>query len=279
MGKLKNAIAQALQPWATAITSDHEFESLVLGWFIMLVLLRKVVLFLSARKKTHLWTELLQRPTVVPVMLHSLVTTVMAIAVILMSEGPPTMEAIPQIIELWRRGVLPFSSAYWLFDLAYYCYPKGDLLIAVHHVAILLCNYPIGDNAAYAALQLLNPRCNLVMCSATGYTLEATTFLLYGRWILANVLVRHHWIYSANNLLLLISCACPVAPPRTQKESRAFLSFLCEPHARTVSVKWAGPDLVSCPLPPTPAGSTYASYTPPTSSSTRLASHARSTRR
>ena len=45
-----------------------------------------------------------------------------------------------------RRVVLPFSTAYWIFDLYYYCYFKQDVLIAIHHIIILLCNYPVSDN-------------------------------------------------------------------------------------------------------------------------------------
>ena len=98
---------------------------------------------------------------------------------------------------------MPFSCAYWLFDLAFYCWPKSDLLIAVHHIAILICNYPVGDNAGAAALAEIHPQCNTVLCSANGYTLEATTFLLYARWLLANTLTRHHWSYYAISALLL----------------------------------------------------------------------------
>ena len=148
--------------------------------------------------------QLLARPTVVPVLLHSFVMTVAAIAVILPA-GQPSSEAIPQTILVWRRAVLPFSMAYWLFDLLFYCYPKQDTLIAVHHLAIMVMNWPIGDNAGAAALAALDPACNVVMCSATGYTLEATTFLLYVRWLLANVLAEHHWAYSATSALLLFS--------------------------------------------------------------------------
>ena len=36
--------------------------------------------------------------------------------------------------------------------------------------------------------------------------LEATTFLLYTRWLLAHALTeKHRWVYTANNLLLLAS--------------------------------------------------------------------------
>jgi len=93
-----------------------------------------------------------------------------------------------------------------LFDLTYYCYPKADWLVAVHHLAVLVCNYPVGDLAGAAALRALNPACDPVWWSANGYVLEATTFLLYTRWLLAHALTeKHRWVYTANNLLLLAS--------------------------------------------------------------------------
>ena len=71
-----------------------------------------------------------------------------------------------------------------------------DMLIAAHHLIILWCNYPVGDNMGLVAAQAQLPGCNLVMMSTNGYVLEATTFLLYIRWFLTHHLQGHHWAYS-----------------------------------------------------------------------------------
>ena len=178
MGAIKSAIIQALSPWAAAIAGDANFELAALSWFIVLVAIRRLTLSLAARApRTKLSEELHSRPTVVPVMLHSLVTTLGAATVFLLSSGNPSDHT--SSVEVWRRVILPFSSAYWLFDLVFYCWPKSDWLIAIHHVAILLCNYPVGDNAGRAAVEALNqPGCNVVLASVNGYLAEATTFLL-----------------------------------------------------------------------------------------------------
>ena len=49
------------------------------------------------------------------------------------------------------------------------------------------------------------PECNLVVMSTNGYIMELTTFLLYVRWFLINMLrdQGNHWLYTLNNSLLL----------------------------------------------------------------------------
>lgn len=203
MGVIKQTILSALSPWTQALTGDVNFELAVAAWFAVLVTIRYLTISVAQRApRSKLRDELTSRPTVVPVMLHSLVTTFGAAAVSILSSGNPSDASTS--VEVWRRYVLPFSSAYWLFDLVFYCWPKSDSLIAIHHVAILLCNYPVGDNAGRAAVEALNaPGCNVVLASVNGYLAEATTFLLYTRWCLAHTLNQQHWVYSANNLLLL----------------------------------------------------------------------------
>ena len=193
MGLIRQIIINAFRPWTAALTGDASYELSILAWFVFFVVLRKCVLTLPT--KSWALREVVRRPTVVPVLMHSLVTTLAAFAVLARWQD--------DTIFVWRRLVMPFSCAYWLFDLAFYCWPKSDLLIAVHHIAILICNYPVGDNAGAAALAEIHPQCNTVLCSANGYTLEATTFLLYARWLLANTLTRHHWSYYAISALLL----------------------------------------------------------------------------
>ena len=82
---------------------------------------------------SHLQRELAGRPTVVPVTVHSLVTTLCAAAVI-WPPGRPTLARQPLGIWFWRRAVLPFSSAYWVFDLYYYCYQVNSPTPPFHHM-------------------------------------------------------------------------------------------------------------------------------------------------
>ena len=207
MGVIKQTILSALSPWTQALTGDVNFELAVAAWFAVLVTIRYLTISVAQRaiSRSKLRDELTSRPTVVPVMLHSLGHHV--------RRGyrlhPLIRIRRQHIRRSLRRYVLPFSSAYWLFDLVFYCWPKGDSLIAIHHVAILLCNYSVGDNAGRAAVEALNaPGCNVVLASVNGYLAEATTFLLYTRWCLAHTLNQQHWVYSANNLLLLGSWVC-----------------------------------------------------------------------
>ena len=156
MGVIRQALVNAFLPWTASLTGDLDFEAFVLFWFVFLVVLRRLVMLLPPT--TYTSKEITKRPTIVVVMLHSLVCSLASFAVIVPA-GTPTDDSIPNTVMIWRRGVLSFSTAYWLFDLIYYCYPREDFLIAVHHIAILVCNYPIGDAAGVAALETLNPQC------------------------------------------------------------------------------------------------------------------------
>ena len=121
-------------PWTAAFRDDANFELLTLGWLVFFVAVRQATISLAARGATRsaLATELLKRPTVVPVTLHSFVVTLSAAAVII-PPGRPDEALQPLAFEWWRRVVLPFSSAYWLFDLFFYCWRANDYLIAVRH--------------------------------------------------------------------------------------------------------------------------------------------------
>ena len=199
------AVGNGVAPWVAALTGDPNYELMVLGWLAAFFLSHNLITR-SLDRKPH-WSplkrELIKRPTVLPVTLHSLVTTV---AAAIMLSPPALVDGLePSGVQLWRRGVLPFSTAYWLFDLYNYCIPKRDMLIAAHHLIIVCCNYPVGDSAGLAVASAQLPSCNFVMMSTNGYVLELTTFLLYIRWYLTFVLQGHHWVYTLNNVVLLAS--------------------------------------------------------------------------
>ena len=204
---------RALRPWPTALSPSEDvmFEILILGWLAGFVALRALVLYWAAHPPegglgwTRLRNGLAKRPTVVTVMFHSLVVASFSFAMLASAAASDGSRPHPTLEWLWRRGVLPFSCAYWLFDLYFYCIPHEDYLIALHHILVLVCNYPVGDLAAAELVGTLNPTCNYLMVSYTGYTFEATTFLLYVRWVLNTVLEEHHTIYFVNNALLLAS--------------------------------------------------------------------------
>ena len=201
----RSLIAVPLSPWIAAFGgADADFEYAVLANLLFLTALRQLVVVLSSYGTSRLSRELAKRPTVVPVLLHSFVTTAFAAAVIF-PPGRPSLDEQPLTIWLWRRWGLPFSMGYWLFDLYFYCWKKSDALIAAHHALIFLANYPIGDDAGLRELERLSGTCNYVMISTNGYVLEATTFLLYTRWALIHTLERHSAVYTANNAALLVS--------------------------------------------------------------------------
>ena len=113
----RSLIAVPLSPWIAAFGgADADFEYAVLANLLFLTALRQLVVVLSSYGKSRLSRELAKRPTVVPVLLHSFVTTAFAAAVIF-PPGRPSLDEQPLTIWLWRRWVLPFSMGYWLFDL------------------------------------------------------------------------------------------------------------------------------------------------------------------
>lgn len=104
MGQIAKAVRHALLPWTAAATGDATFELLVACFFVSLIVLRALVVRCTRSRASTIASELQKRPTVVPVMLHSLVCTVTAAAVLLAPSEP-------RVLHAWRRGLLPFSTA------------------------------------------------------------------------------------------------------------------------------------------------------------------------
>ena len=103
MGQIAKAVRHALLPWTAAATGDATFELLVACFFVSLIVLRALVVRCTRSRASTIASELQKRPTVVPVMLHSLVCTVTAAAVLLAPSEP-------RVLHAWRRGLLPFST-------------------------------------------------------------------------------------------------------------------------------------------------------------------------
>ena len=110
LSALSTSVSTAVAPWVAAVRGDPAFELMVCGWVAALLLSQRLVLLLARRPPlSPLKAEVLKRPTVVPVTVHSLVATISAMAVIL-PPGEPTLELQPWAVHLWRRGVLPLAA-------------------------------------------------------------------------------------------------------------------------------------------------------------------------
>jgi len=105
---------------------------------------------------------------------------------------------------LWQRWVLPFSISYFIADGIWYCIPKRDLLISVHHVVMIMCHYPVGEPAA-ALLCGAGSWKWAAWVSMTGYLAELSNPLLNVRWWLMQTLEKNHWLFGVNNVLVVLS--------------------------------------------------------------------------
>lgn len=139
---------------------------------------------------------LASRPTVVANTIHSLCTAAAATALLMQ---PPSTRAY----WWWQRWMLPFSISYFMGDLAWYCWPRKDLLVALHHAVCILCNFPVGEPLA-ASLCGAGNATWAVNISMAIYCSEWSNIFLNIRWWLSMTLQHDHPVWALTN-------ACVVA--------------------------------------------------------------------
>jgi len=134
------------------------------------------------------------RPTIVCGTLHAMGTAI----------GATVLLAVGNHGDIWQRKILPFSISYFLADIIWYCLPHRDITMSLHHLVMIGCHYPIGEDiGAYVAGAGRAEWC--IWLSMVGYLSEWTTALLNVRWLLAHTLVHHHLSFTVISLCLLMT--------------------------------------------------------------------------
>ena len=100
------------------------------------------MLFYSIMKHVapHAGRPLSARPTIIANTLHSGVTSVCAFYFLVFDSHQDASE-VSHLGRMWQTWVLPFTLSYLIQDFLYYCIPRRDLLISVHHLAMILCHF------------------------------------------------------------------------------------------------------------------------------------------
>ncbi|KAL7521013.1 hypothetical protein ACHAWX_005708 [Stephanocyclus meneghinianus] len=140
------------------------------------------------------------RPTVIAGTVHSLVTAVIAVGILILhyiqlgrgfSQSAWVYEGT-DLIRVWQTVVLPLSLSYFVADCFFYCLPKKDAIIFFHHVVMCFCHYPVGHNRG-AILAGAGDIQWVTWLSIVGYTSEVSTAVMNYRWYLLNTL-EEDWI-------------------------------------------------------------------------------------
>lgn len=73
----------------------------------------------------------------------------------------PLLSPLPSAHGPSRRArgqfAVPLSMAYFLGDILWYCVPKRDWLILLHHITLIYCHYPVGSMAGATLYGLGDP--------------------------------------------------------------------------------------------------------------------------
>ena len=110
------------------------------------------------------------------------------------------------LLGIWRDYGLPLSLTYFVLDSLYYCLPRADGIIFVHHVIMVFCHYPIA-HAAGASLAGAGDADFATWLSVVGYTSEVSTALMNYRWYLINTL-EEDWVgFGITNILTVVGWA------------------------------------------------------------------------
>ena len=191
---LKAASAGLADAWSAAFFDyNTEYEL----WIIICVFGWLTVHYFAVRYSRKRGGPLVSRPTFIANNIHCITTSLCA--AFLLAQDKSVRD-----YNLWQRWVLPFSISYFIADGIWYCIPKRDLLISLHHVVMIMCHYPVGEPAA-ALLCGAGQWKWAAWVSMTGYLAELSNPLLNVRWWLMQTLEKDHWLFGANNTLIVLS--------------------------------------------------------------------------
>lgn len=173
-------------PWRAALfDGDHQYEHSIL-WYLTFYL---VLHAFSVHVLSKIVGEpLKQRPTIIASTFHALTTALISTLLLIwpMALGCTSENEVAYV---WQRKVLPLSVSYFIADILWYCIPKRDVAITIHHLVMIGCHYPIGEpNGALVAGAGDEVWC--VFLSILGYTAEWTTALLNMRWWISHTMTK-----------------------------------------------------------------------------------------
>lgn len=139
------------------------------------------------------------RPTVIAATIHSVATAIVALGILCLYYNNDGGESSSQwtyrginLVHVWQRVGLPISLSYFVTDSYFYCVPRKDLIIFVHHVIMCFCHYPVSSGAG-AVLAGAGDVHWVTWLSVVGYTSEVSTAMMNYRWYLINTL-EENWI-------------------------------------------------------------------------------------
>ena len=157
------------------------------------------------------WRALIaSRPTVIAATIHAVATSVVAVGILfayymnrnntaLLQSSSSSSSSSPwmyhetiNLIHIWQRVGLPISLSYFVVDSYFYCLPKKDMIIFVHHCIMCFCHYPVCHPAG-AILCGAGDIEWVTWLSLVGYTSEVSTTMMNYRWYLINTL-EEDWI-------------------------------------------------------------------------------------
>jgi hypothetical protein len=172
-------------------SDDFDYEWTIFYFFLAFIANHFLALLLAKIFGHPLST----RPTVIGSTVHGIVTSIASITILLLGT---------EYYYVWQRVVIPFSIGYFLADILVYCIPKRDLLITVHHLTVILCHYPVGENMS-AQICCGGDREFCVWLSMTGYTSEFAVPLLSTRWWLSQTLKQHIPVFAMLGVSIMTS--------------------------------------------------------------------------
>ena len=202
-------------PWTEGfLHGEGIFES----WFIIYLLGYILVSFVGnwchssyhAAVKKNLTTSppdsrsikalIASRPTVIAATIHSVATSVIAVGILTSyytnlnddEVSNPWMYGNINLIHVWQRVGLPISLSYFASDCYFYCLPRKDMIIFIHHCIMCFCHYPVGHESG-AILAGAGDVQWVTWLSVVGYTSEISTAVMNYRWYLMNTLEKN-WI-------------------------------------------------------------------------------------
>ncbi|KAL7534346.1 hypothetical protein ACHAWF_004806 [Thalassiosira exigua] len=155
------------------------------------------------------------RPTVIAATVHSVATAVIAVGVLVLyynnlnnpdNSTPWLYQGTTNLIHVWQRVGLPISISYFVTDCYFYCLPRKDVLIFIHHCIMCFCHYPAGHDSG-AKIAGAGDLEWVTWLSIVGYTSEVSTAMMNYRWYLINTL-EENWIgFGIVNVVVVASWA------------------------------------------------------------------------
>ncbi|KAL9181789.1 hypothetical protein ACHAXT_012132 [Thalassiosira profunda] len=154
------------------------------------------------------------RPTVIAATIHSVATAAIAVGILFLyytnnqgdDAASPWVYRGISLIEIWQRVGLPISISYFVTDCYFYCLPRKDMIIFIHHCIMCFCHYPVAHSSG-ATMAGAGDMEWVTWLSIVGYTSELSTALMNYRWYLINTL-EENWVgFGIVNGFVVVSWA------------------------------------------------------------------------